>query len=194
MRRLTIALAVVALAVVGVMRPWSHGNPARSLEQAKPPLALIDAIRGQQPGPHAIDETTVRGRGVFRDDEGGAFSVGQGVTEDHQNQCVVAAGAESTGIACDPAPFADSPVQLVESFSAGPGGKPFRTWQVSGIAQASVGRIELLDSKRRHRPVELSTGNAFFFELSRADLARGITAVSLLVYGPDGGLMKEVDL
>jgi len=192
MKRLTIALAAAALVVAGVMHPWSNGHRARSAQQTRRPPTLIAAVRGQQPGPHAIDEATLHGRGLFRKADGSTLSVGQGETQDHENQCVVAAGADSTGIACDPAPFADAPVQLVESSSAGPGGKPLRTWQVSGLAQDSVARMELVDSQGRHRPVELSSGRAFFFELSRPDLAHGITAVSLLVYGADGTLIKEV--
>jgi hypothetical protein len=42
--------------------------------------------------------------------------------------------------------------------------------------------------------VELSGGGAFFFELTRADLVHGVTAISLLVYAGDGALMKEVPL
>jgi hypothetical protein len=62
------------------------------------------------------------------------------------------------------------------------------------LALPAVKRIELLDSAARHRSVELSGGGAFFFELTRADLVHGVTAISLLVYAGDGALMKEVPL
>jgi hypothetical protein len=62
------------------------------------------------------------------------------------------------------------------------------------LALPAVARLELEDSRGRRRPVELSSDGAFFFELPRADLARGITAVSLLVYGADGTVIKEVEL
>ncbi len=196
MKRLAIILVVAAVAVaaVGMAHPWSRGGPDRILQQSATRQSLIAAVEGQQRGPHAIDQATVRGRGLFREQNGRAVSVGQGETQDHKNRCVMAVDDESAGIACDPTPFADSPVLLVESFSAGPGGKSFHKWQVSGLTLDSVKRMELLDSAGRRRPVELSPGGAFFFEFPRADLARGTTGVSLLVYGADGGLIKEVSL
>ena len=195
MKRGLVILAVAAVVALVIARPWRDASGDRATTRAAVPRnALIAAVQGQHQGPHAIDETTVRGRGLFREVDGDALTVGQGETQDHKNTCVVAAGKDSTGIACDPAPFADAPVQLVETFTAGPGGNPYRKWQVTGLALPVVKRIELLDSAARHRSVELSAGGAFFFELTRADLVHGVTAVSLLVYGGDGSLMKEVPL
>jgi hypothetical protein len=191
---LIIVLVAGGLTGVAIAHPWSRDARAPAPREAEPRQALIAAIQGQRQGPRAIDETTVHATGLFRQSTGSTLSVGRAETQDHKNACVVAAGDESTGIACDPTPFAEAPVQLVESFSAGPGGKPVRKWQVSGLALASVKRIELLDSAGRHRPVQLTPAGAFFFELSRAELAHGITGVSLLVYDAGGGLIKEVPL
>jgi hypothetical protein len=194
MRRAFVLVVVAAVAAVCVARPWDRASRETAAQPAIPRRALIAAVQGQQRGPHAIDQATVLGKGLFLEADGQALTVGQGQTQDHHNTCVVAAGADSAGIACDPTPFADAPVQLVESFSAGPGGKPFRKWQVSGLALPSVKRIELLDSAGKRHTVTLSQGGAFFFQFPRAELARGVTGISLLVYRSDGGLIKEVTL
>jgi hypothetical protein len=57
-----------------------------------------------------------------------------------------------------------------------------------------VAHLEVEDSLGRRRSAELSADGAFYFELSRADLVHDVTAASLLVYGADGALIKEVEL
>jgi hypothetical protein len=195
--RLTrILMAVVAALAIGaallIVLP-DRTTRTRAARSGKPPLSLVSRSLAV-PGPHGIDAATVHARGTFARVDGSAVTVSQALTGDHVNRCVVTVASDSAGAACDPDPFATAPVQFVESFSAGPGGKPFHEWQLSGIALPSVVRLELKDSAGRIRPVALRGGGAFFFELPRRDLAHGVTAVSLIAYGADGLLIKEVEL
>jgi hypothetical protein len=193
MKRALTLITVVALVAIGIARPWSHDVRSETARPAPAASGLIASLAGQR-GPHGVDQSTVHTWGAFHKSDGKTVAVAQALTNDHENKCVVTSGGGLASVGCDPAPFADVPVQLLESFAAGPGGKPFHEWQVTGLALPSVARIELVDSAGRRHPVELTAGGAFFFELSRADLVRGVTAVSLLAYGADGALIKEVGL
>ena len=148
----------------------------------------------RRPGPHAVDPATLRRKGDFRGVDGRAYSVFEGKTNDGANRCAVTVGGGFSDVVCDPTPFADSPIEFGESYAAGPSGSPVHEWRVSGIAREDVRRIILVNSVGKTRQVQLTSDGAFFFDLPQSDIARGISAVSLLVYDGDGKLIKEVGL
>jgi hypothetical protein len=198
MRRIAL-VAVGASIVVGTVALTTRDDQTRTPSQRSEALAVVpervpNPILPSRPDPRAVDTDSLRPRGSFNTSKGDRVGVFEGVTNDRRNRCVLSTGRGSTGVACGRNVFADSPVQFLESGSAGPGGRPIKEWQLSGIALASVARLVVVDSQGQRTDIPLSPDHAFFFELPQEDLARGVSATSLLVYASDGRLIKEVAL
>ncbi len=65
---------------------------------------------------------------------------------------------------------------------------------VAGIAVDAVERVDVIRSDGVSSPANLSAGNAFFYELDPADLARGVYLDHLEARSGGGGLVRRIEM
>jgi hypothetical protein len=200
MRRLLVIGLLGALVIAGAAVWWSTASRtprhASSPASRSLPAAVAATPEGQTApllGLH-MDSRSFSVRGSFHDARGNAYKVGDARRTDRAAECVVVIGP-ATSSACDePHLFSRGPVMFIEGFEGGPEPRQRTSEIVTGIAAPAVSAITVVESNGARQAAELSSGNAFFFAMPRADLERGVYIDHLDVLGPGGSLRQTIPL
>lgn len=182
MRLIVLVCLLPLVAACGVR----HDAATRRHTPASASAATVDS-------PSSIVRERRHLRATFRSRRGDAFRVFAAEAADTGDTCVVSVGRGFGARACTARPFERSRALFVESASGGPAGPQRTDFEVSGLLAPDVARATVVDTGGHAWPVQLQ-GGAFFFELPRAQLARGVDALQLRLYDEAGVLLEGVAL
>jgi hypothetical protein len=133
-------------------------------------------------------------RGRFTAESGTPFGVYVGRLSDRNLECIILVGGGGSGGGCDRTLFAYGPIAFVEAASGGPAKSKRTDFELAGVVADSVARLDVVDSLGRVTRIDTSTNKAFFFEVKRGDLARGVGVTTLLARDAGGATITSVDV
>lgn len=107
--------------------------------------------------------------------------------------CIVHQDDRGITASCSKSLFEHGPVNVLESFSAGPGGSTLLTYQLVGVADKQVTAVSVVDTDGVTRSAKITDG-AVFFELPTNELAEGVRVERVLAYAHGGKLLSTIDL
>lgn len=180
--RLLVAAVVVAACIAATVALTGRGSERDARASASSPVRSLGA-------------NVARGLGIDppRTRKAASFTTAAGVVHDivlaaraDGGECLLDIGPGGAGGGgCDADLFADQPVAWNIASDGGPTPERMESLRVAGVARPEVDRIEVVDSAGNVHRARLS-GAAFWFELPRGHLRRGVDLTALLVYERSG--------
>jgi hypothetical protein len=203
------ALAVLSAVAFAASRETDEQRRAGAVAEnaiARSASSNVSQV-GHEPAPSGFDPTTIEQRGSFRSSTGDVLQVFDGdllstdpladvipKDDNRPRRCVRTVDREYASTVCDAKPlFQSSNLLFGQTASGGPDPRERTEYFISGLASARVGRIDAVTTEGVIS-VQVSKKLGFFFELTRDQLARGVTVTLLEVYGKNGSLIESISL
>jgi hypothetical protein len=170
------------------------GRPGSSAAHRSAGSAAFAKADARRPAGDArgLDPATRRTIATFRGPNGDAFDIVTAKRTGHAQDCVIGRFRGTEVGSCASDLFRLHPVHIVESFSGGPGGKPRRDYELFGVAEKGIARVEVVDTAGDVTTVMPTSTGAIFFTFDTAALEAGVAVRELRAYDAGGARVARI--